>query len=364
MSHPDTGETRETPLIPVRPAGGGEPDGDVTATPASTAKGRWWRLLALISVLVLVLVVGGVAVGGWFYARSLDQTIARLDVFGAVPEADRPARTATGALNLLLLGSDSNDPDPTGSRTDTIVLVHLPANRQRAQLISIPRDTWTTVPTAGGGPGGRSGGTKAKINAAYAWGSTPLMVQTVERFTGVRVDHVVLVDFAGFKEIVDALGGVEIDVAETFTSNHPPFRSFRKGMQRMDGATALDFARQRKQFPDGDFTRMRHQQQLIAALIDRATTLGLVANTGRLDDFLRATAGAVTVDNTLSVFDVAWELRSLHSADVDRITSPSAGTGMIGGESVVLPDERAASDLFTAVRADTVDRWLAAHPQR
>ncbi|HEX2771442.1 MAG TPA: LCP family protein [Micromonosporaceae bacterium] len=350
-------ETDENTGTPVGDLGGdtGEPDRDAAASPPRRGR-RWWRLLALISALVLVLVVGGVAVGGWFYARSVDKTIDRVDVFSTVPEAGRPAKTASSARNVLVLGSDSRDPDPTGSRADTIILVHLPANRERAQLISIPRDTWTTVPTD-------AGGAKAKINAAYAWGGTSLMVRTVERFTGVRIDHVVMVDFAGFKEIVDAVGGIDVEVYEAFTSIHPPFRKFPVGIQHMDGTAALDFARQRYQFRDGDFTRMKNQQQVIGALIDRATQRGLVTSPGRLDDFLRATANSVTVDNTLSIFDLAWELRGIRSADIDRLTSPSAGTGMVGGQSVVFPDERAATELYAAVRSDDIADWLKAHPR-
>jgi LCP family protein required for cell wall assembly len=342
------------------PDDGQAPGGDRDAEAPPRARYRWSRLLLLISALVLVLVLGGVA-GGWFYTRSVERTVARVDVFGALPEAGRPAKTASAALNVLVLGRDSTDPDPTGSRADTIILVHLPANRERAQLISIPRDTWTTLPT---GTGGGSGGTKAKINAAYAWGGAPLMVRAVERFTGVRVDHLVLVDFAGFREIVDALGGIDIDVSETFTSAHAPFRTFHAGRQRMDGATALDFARQRKQFRDGDFTRMRHQQQVIAALVDRATERGLVTSPGRLDDFLKATAGTVTVDHTLSPFDLAWELRGIRDANIDRLTSPSAGITNVGDESVVQPDERAAKELYAAVLADDVAGWLKTHPNR
>jgi LCP family protein required for cell wall assembly len=355
MSSPEMGETSATPVVADLGGDPPDPDGEGGAPPSRRGR-RWWRLLALISVLVLALVAGGLGLGGWFYARSVDKTIARVDVFSAVPEAGRPVKSASGALNVLVLGSDSRDADATGSRADTIILVHLPADRERAQLISIPRDTWTTVPTD-------AGGAQAKINAAYAWGGTALMVRTVEQFTGVRIDHVIMVDFGGFKEIVDAVGGVDIEVYQTFTSIHPPFRTFREGIQHMDGPTALDFARQRKQFRDGDFSRMKHQQQLIGALVEQATQRGLLTDPGRLDDFLQATAGAVTVDETLSVFDLAWQLRDVRSGHVDRMTSPSAGTGTVGGESVVLPDERAAQELYAAVRTDDVAGWLKTHPR-
>ena len=94
----------------------------------------------------------------------------------------------------------------------------------------------------------------AKINAAYAWGGTPLMVQTVETFTGVHLDHVLLIDFAGFAQVVNALGGVDLKIEKTITSIHPPHRTFRKGTQHLSGAEALDYVRQRYQFADGDFS--------------------------------------------------------------------------------------------------------------
>jgi LCP family protein required for cell wall assembly len=316
------------------------------------------RRIALIVGLSLLAVIVGVSVGGWLYLRSVDQSIERMDAFTDVPEENRPAKVVADAQNLLILGSDSRDPDTTGSRTDTIILAHIPADRQKAQLISIPRDTWVPVPKS---KDGRHGGTDAKINAAFAWGGVPLMVQTVEAFTGVRVDHVVMIDFAGFKEIVDALGGIEIDVDRNFTSIHPPNRKFVEGVQRMDGATALDYSRQRKQFPDGDFTRIKHQQQVIRAVVNEAAGRGLLTDPARLNAFLRATADAVTVDHTFSTFDMAMKMRNLRGNDLMFLTSPSSGTGTAGGQSVVFANKDKAASLYDAVKRDTVDGWLAAN---
>jgi LCP family protein required for cell wall assembly len=319
---------------------------------------RRWRRVALIVGLSLLVVLVGVSVGGWLYLRSVDGSIERVDAFTDVPAESRPAKVVEQAQNLLILGSDSRDPDTTGSRADTIILAHIPADHRRAQLISIPRDTWVHVPRS---KDGRHGGADAKINAAFAWGGVPLMVQTVESFTGVRVDHVVMIDFAGFKEIVDALGGIEIDVDRTFTSIHRPHRTFVEGRQRMDGATALDYSRQRKQFPDGDFTRIKHQQQVIKAVVDRAGRGDLLTNPARLNAFLRATADAITVDRTFSTFDTAMKLRNLRGKDLTFLTSPSSGTGTAGGQSVVFADEDEAATLYDAVARDTVDGWLASH---
>lgn len=327
----------------------------VRRPPAPTRRRRWRRAV-LVTLAVLALLVGGGALAASWYARDIGNDIARIETFSQVPQETRPQReeVAADAMNILVLGSDTRDPGITsGSRSDTIILMHLPADRSGAQLVSIPRDTWVHIPPSADG---RYGDTEAKINAAYAWGGPALMVQTVETYTGVRIDHVVMVDFAGFKDIVDALDGVEIDVEEAFTSTHSlnpdSIRRFEAGPQIMDGAAALDYARERYAFADGDFARIRHQQQVIRAIIDKASSGGILTNPGRLNAFLRATADAVAVDDTLNIFGMATELRHLRSENLSFYTSPTSGTGMRGDESVVLPDLARAEAFYDAVRRD------------
>ncbi|MGC4786897.1 LCP family protein [Micromonospora sp. DT178] len=319
---------------------------------------RRWRRIALISLLVVALLGGGGLIAGGLYLRSVESDIERVDAFADVPEQGRPQAVAKGAMNILILGSDTRDPESTsGSRTDTIILAHLPKDRSSAQLVSIPRDTWVSVPRS---KDGSQGGRDAKINAAYAWGGVPLMVQTVEKFTSVRIDHVMMVDFAGFKEIIDALGGIDIDAEKTFTSIHPPFRTFRQGVQRMDGETALDYSRQRKQFPDGDFARIRHQQQVIRAILDRAVSGGIVTNPGKLNSFVKATSNAVSVDEKMSLLGMATDLRGLRGNNLRFITSPTKGTGRVGSESVVFANTEKARSFYDAVRRDAVAEILNA----
>ncbi len=318
------------------------------------------KRILLISALVLTLLVGSGIIGVGLYFHSVESGIDRVDAFGDVPEESRPSKAVQDAMNLLILGSDSRDPNNfSGSRTDTIILAHLPKDRSSAQLISIPRDTWLHVPAAKDGKGGNQ---DAKVNAAFAWGGVPLMVQTVESFTGVRVDHVVLVDFAGFKEIIDALGGVDIVVDQSFTSHTSLLpngvRAFTKGKQHMDGAAALDYARERKSFRDGDFTRIKHQQQMIKAVLDKAASAGLLTNPGQLNAFVKATAKAVTVDKTLSVLDMSMDLRHLRGGNLAFFTSPSKGTGMVGTESVVFADTEKAKIFYDAIRRDAIDEFL------
>ncbi|MET8370498.1 LCP family protein [Micromonospora sp. DT68] len=334
-------------------------------TEAPPKRRRRWRKVVLITFVVLALLAGSGMVAGGLYFRSINSGIERVDAFGNVPEAERPqvAEKAKGAMNILILGSDTRDPENTGgSRTDTIILAHLPKDRSSAQLISIPRDTWVPVPRSKEGRGGRD----AKINASFAWGGVPLMVQTVEKFTGVRIDHVTMVDFSGFKEIVDALGGIDITVEKGFTSTHSlnpdSRRTFKAGTQTFDGAAALDYARERYAFADGDFSRIKHQQQVIKAILDKAASGGTLANPGKLNSFVRATANAVAVDESMSLVDLAMELRHLRSGQLGFYTCPTKGTGMMGTESVVLADVAKARTLFDAVRRDSVDEITANQP--
>ncbi|MDG4825429.1 LCP family protein [Asanoa sp. WMMD1127] len=312
----------------------------------------------LVGVLAaLVVIGGGSAIGVWAYGRSLNGHLARTDAFAGVPEDDRPAPVVKGALNVLLLGSDSRDPDDSAdSRTDTIMLMHVDADHEKAEVISIPRDTWVYVPPA---PDGQHGDTMAKINAAYAWGGTPLTVRTVETFTGVHIDHVAMIDFAGFAQVVDALGGVDLKIEKTIKSIHPPYRTFQKGTQHLTGAEALDYVRQRYQFADGDFSRERHQREFLQALLDKAASAGTLANPVKLNDFLQAATRSLTVDQDFDLVGTALQLRGLRSADLTFLGSPTAGTGNRDGQSVVLSDSTKAKALYQAVSDDTVRSYLA-----
>lgn len=332
-------------------------DSDETQAIGPLRKRRWLRV-TLICLVVLVLVAVGGAIGVRLYLKSVEGEVSRVDAFAEIAESERPvkpAETAT-AMNVLILGSDSRDPESTsGSRSDTIMLAHVSADKSSAQVVSIPRDTWLTIPKDGKG----HGGTNAKINAAYAWGGTSLMIRTVEQFAKVRIDHVLVIDFAGFTQIVDAIGGIDIDVESGFTSIHPPYRHFSAGRQHLNGVEALDYSRQRKQFAHGDFSRIEHQQQVIKAIMAKATSKGILADPGKLDSFLRATAGAVTADNKFNLVDTAMALRGMSGQRIRFITNPSTGTGMEGTQSVVYPNLAADASLFAAINADAAATWKA-----
>jgi LCP family protein required for cell wall assembly len=231
------------------------------------------------------------------------------------------------------------------------------ADHKKAYLISLPRDLYVYVPKSPTNP--QYGDTNAKINAAFAWGGEPLAVQTVEGYTGVHIDHVILVDFGGFQQVTDALGGVDLNIEQDITSIHKPFRHFKKGVNHLNGAEALDYCRQRYQFPDGDFARMRHQQEFMKALMDKAASTGTLANPLKLNSFLKSVTKAMTVDNDFSLADTALEFRNIRSSDITFMVSPNLGAATINGESVVKSDKVKASALYDAVAKDKVGDWVA-----
>jgi LCP family protein required for cell wall assembly len=326
---------------------------------------RWGRiaLLAGIALVVIGLIVG---ISLYSYASNLDQGLKRTDAFSALT-GERPKALVDGAQNILLLGSDSRDPDTNDGtanawRSDTIILMHVPKDHKTAQLISIPRDTWVTVPKSDSAPCDQ--GSRAKINASFAFGGLPRAVHTVECLTGVHVDNVVAIDFGGFKDVVNAIGGVDLYVDQTITSIHKPHRVFKKGMMHMNGDQALDWVRQRYQFARGDFAREEHQQQFLKALMAKASSSGVVTNPSKLNNFLQAVTKAVTVDKGFSLTDMAVEFRDVRSNDLTFITMPNDGSQTISGQSVVVSDKAKALALFKAVQTDQMTDWLKANPAK
>jgi LCP family protein required for cell wall assembly len=344
--------------VPAGPVG---PRGPVrTGTPyRGRRRPRWGRIFLVIG-LAFTLLAAVLAAFGYGYYRSVDAGLNRDDPFAQIT-GGRPAKVVDGALNILLLGSDSRDPDNKGKpgewRTDTIIVMHIPASHDKAELISVPRDLYVHVPKSQANP--QYGNTNAKINASFSWGGTPLTVQTVEDYTKVRMDHVVLIDFAGFKQVIDALGGIDMNVEQDVKSIHKPYRQFKKGMNHFNGDEALDYARQRYQFADGDFARMRHQQQMMRAIMDKAVSSGTITNPVKLDAFLKATTKALTVDKGFSLVDMAVQFHGIRGENLTFLTSPHLGSQTIGGESVVVPDKAKATALYDAVRTDKVDDWVA-----
>ncbi|MDQ7911056.1 LCP family protein [Phytohabitans sp. ZYX-F-186] len=268
-------------------------------------------------------------------------------------EAARQRRTAvSGPLNYLIIGSDlrANDPEG-GQRADTIVIAHVPAGLGQAYLVSIPRDLRVEIPGYG----------TDKINAAFAYGRAPLLSAAVTGLTGVNFDGAAIIDFSGFQHVVDLLGGVTMCVDTPTRSIHTG-RVFTAGCHQMSGAIALDYARQRYDLPAGDFDRQRHHQQLLKAILAKASGSGLATNPLKLDQLIRAVGSSLTVDtNGVPLQDLIFAMRGLRAGDLVGLQVP-AHAETIGGTSYALLDDP-APDLFAAVSNAEVAAWATANPK-
>ena len=320
---------------------------------------------ALIVVACLVAVLGGAAFGGiWWFQQRLDDNVEKLgDPFAELTDRPEPAQSPTSEdeltdLNFLVLGSDSRGSGDgtasltdTGQRPDAIMLVHLPADRESAVVVSIPRDSWVEVPGHG----------HAKINAAYAYGGPSLMIQTVENLTDVHIDHFVVTGFDQFVGLTDALDGVRIRVPQDIGDGDDVF--FEAGEHMMSGEEALAYTRQRYGLSNGDFGRVQRQQNWMRAI------LGKINNNRRdpimMTNFFEEVSKAVATDDGLDITrmrEIFDEAREISTNDVAFMTAPYEGTGRSAdGQSIVVLDEDPFGRLMTAIADGEAAEFLEEH---
>jgi LCP family protein required for cell wall assembly len=356
-------EPGTAPLHSSAPAEVGAPGPQATDPGAEEQAPHKRRTLrrVLISVgilgLVLAMVVGG---GLWFLTNRYAGNIDRVsDVFTDLDEKTRPApatpaqRAGDEPVTFLLVGSDTRGQpaageDPDG-RSDAIMIARFSADRQHAQLISIPRDSWVDIPGHG----------KNKINASYAFGGPSLLIQTVEQLTDVRIDHYVAIDFDGLIQVTDDLGGVDVVLAETTTNGD---FTFPAGANHLNGEQARWYLGQRYGLPGGDFDRVRRQQQYLRSMFGKLFSSATFTDPGRLDSALIAVTGAVSIDDTLGnrdLLSLAYSMRNVTPQNVEFFTAPVLGTGMEGPASVVYLDQVAGDRMWQYLRSDSLSQNAA-----
>ncbi|WP_017538571.1 LCP family protein [Nocardiopsis halophila] len=341
---------RSAPTPPAGPSPARAPRGPVL--PDRSVRRRRLGLLLAGAMSVAVLLASGTA---WALTGWMSGQINRFDVFSDLGE--RPEAGPTGALNFLVIGSDSREGmdraaksdlgvgSAEGRRSDTMMLVHVNDERDAVSVVGIPRDSWVDVPGIG----------KDKINAAYAHGGPQLTVRTVEAATHVRIDHYVEIDFTGFTEVVDALDGIEVCLAEPITDDKAKL-DMAAGTHEVDGREALAFARTRKT-AGGDLDRIDRQQQVMAALLDRALSTDTLGDPARFSAFLETALGSVTVDrelDTAAINELGSQLRSVGLDDVTFAQVPVEDTAYWTprGDVAVTWDREAAQEMFARVAAD------------
>lgn len=305
----------------------------------------------------------------WLGLGRIAASLTKIDAFNGL--TNRPAKVSS-AVNYLIAGSDTREglskeelkklrvgstKTAAGKRSDTILLVHISKARDRAVIVSIPRDTFALIPEHTGTTGKKIPPQYSKINSSFAWGGAPLLIQTVENMTSVRIDHYVEVNFTGFVRMVDALGGIEICTKRDI--NDPKsYLVLPAGRHNLGGIDALRYVRSRDFDGLGDLGRMKRQQQFIGAMLRKATSVGVLLNPVKLLDFVSSGLKTVTTDPGLNQSDLITlgkELRNLSAKNVRTLTVPLKfyNYNSKGVTSAVLWDPVLAPELFDRIKKDS-----------
>ncbi|MFE7897786.1 LCP family protein [Streptomyces sp. NPDC057424] len=293
---------------------------------------RRGRVLVLTGAALAVLLVVAGAGGYWLYQR-LDSNIQAAGIDNKIG-GDRPANLSPGAKNILVVGSDSRDGDNakygkglTTMQSDTLMVLHIAANREWAAVVSLPRDSWLQIPACDRGNGTTSAPHHFKINEAFAIGgatgdigsAAACTIKTIEQNTGLRIDHFLSVDFQGFKGMVDALDGLEVCPKQAIhdTKAHLDLEA---GCQTVKGEQALGYVRTRYSVGDGsDIGRIGRQQEFMQALATKAQDK--LTSPGDLYSFLESVTKSLTTDEDLAGIKSLTSLASsLKGIPEDRLT--------------------------------------------
>ncbi len=353
---------------------------------------RWAKLLVTAGAVLSVFSFGGIVTARYFLGQLTGNIQTTTTVLGGAAGARGgvASKLPAGAMNLLLLGLDTRaswDAQGLGSRSDTIIVVHITAAHDKAYMISIPRDTIAHIPAD------KSigfGGDTTKINSAYETGSAngrgwvggaKLATNAVHELTGIGFDGVAVIDFDGFSGIIEAMGGLNLCVDQDMWSSHytidsagkvhyavnadpssPPRNAFwfRKGCRGMAPWEALEYSRLRHS-TNGDYDRQRHQQQLLRAMAKKATSTGVITNPVKVKNVLAAAGSSLKMDtHVVDITDFIFGLKGLAGANLIPVKSNGGTFDTQGSGEGTTADTR---QLFAAAAADKMAEFLAAHPK-
>ncbi len=330
------------------------------------------KILTGISIAVLAIsAVSALAFG------TVTASINKIDVFNGIEK--RPEKKST-AMNYLLVGSDTREglskaelkalrvgsvATAAGKRSDTMLLVHISKARDKAVMISIPRDTFALIPEHTSKTGKLIPAVYSKINSSFNWGGAPLLIQTIEEMTELKIDHYIEINFDGFARIVDSIGGVEICTKKNI--NDPKSHLvLEAGVHTLNGIESLKYVRTREFDGMGDIGRMQRQQAFMSAVLRKATSAGVLLNPVTMASFINSALSAVTTDSELKNSDLialAKQMKSLSTSSVRTLTVPLSDLNYYsnGVTSAVLWDPVLAPQLWTRLREDqaVVDEVVA-----
>lgn len=316
---------------------------------------------------------------GVTYAWDMKRQFGNIGTITTDGLGNRPHADDGKDLNILLIGSDKGEAQPGQSKTasisddaaaakwpvgkyrsDTLMVIHVPADRSEVYVVSIPRDSYVPIHDARG-----TSDHSEKINAAFS-ASGPLgTISTVEHLTGLRMNHVAIMDWDGFKDLSQAVGGVPVTIPESFFDPQQKVQ-WDAGEHLLQGKKALQYVRTRYGLADGDFDRIRRQQNFIRALMGKVLDQGVTSNPVRLNKTVGALTKNLTVDEDWSssaMASLAMAMRGISASDVTFLTAPVAGTETVPvwGDIAQL-DEAKGQELFSALADGTMADYMAAYP--
>ena len=304
----------------------------------------------------------------WSGLGRITAAIPKIDAFDGLD--NRPKRESS-AVNYLVVGSDTREglsraeikrlrvggtEVAAGKRSDTMLLIHISKKRDKAAIISIPRDTYALIPEHTNSRGKVVPATHSKINSAFNWGGAPLLIDTFEQMSGLRIDHYIEVNFVGFVRMVDALGGVEICTKKDI-DDPKSHLVLPAGRHILDGVDSLKYVRTRQFDGLGDLGRMKRQQEFAGAMLRKATSAGVLLNPVTMLDFINSALDSVVTDKGLSQGDLLTlgkQLRNLSASNVRTLTIPLKyyNYSKNGVSAAVLWDPVLAPELFERIKND------------
>jgi len=310
----------------------------------------------------------GISAISWAGLGRITAAIPRVDAFAGLE--NRPKKESS-AVNYLIVGSDTREglsreeikrlkvggtDVAAGKRSDTMLLIHISKKRDKAAIISIPRDSYALIPEHNNSQGKLIPAAYSKINSAYNWGGAPLLIETLESMSDLRIDHYVELNFVGFVRMVDALGGVEICTKKDI-DDPKSHLTLPAGTHVLDGIDSLKFVRTRVFDGLGDLGRMKRQQEFAGAMLRKATSAGVLLNPVKMVDFINSALDSVVTDEGLSQGDLLTlgkQLRNLSASNVRTLTIPLKyyNYNKNGVSAAVLWDPVLAPELFERIKND------------
>ncbi|MFH8978812.1 LCP family protein [Streptomyces sp. NPDC017890] len=323
--------------------------------------GRRKGLLVAAWTAAGVVVLGGTGAGVLFF--KLNGNLQSVDI-DQVLGADRPEKADNGSENILVLGSDTRTggnqelgggTDDGTARSDTAMVVHVHRGHKKASVVSIPRDTLVDRPECTGADGDEHpAADDVMFNSAYSTGGGACAVKTVESISGLRMDHYLEVDFSGFQQLVDDLGGVEVTTSEDI-KDPDSHLDLPAGTHTLDGEQALGLVRTRHAVGDGsDLGRIQLQQAFVKALAEQVKDIGLLGNPKKLYDIADTATKTLTTDSDLgsvnSLMSFASGLKGIDASNMNMVTMPVVYDPADANR--VLVEKTKADQVWTALKND------------